>query len=90
MAQAAKLFDRKNGGSPSNPAASQAKVRGSLCFFFTFSLLRAKRHDFFTHTAMHAAASTAMRLATQYKTTGRISFQHGEMQSLISAAMALF
>jgi len=66
MAQAAKLFDKKNGGSPSNPAASQAKLK-----------------------AVHSAASTALRLATEFKSSGKVSLQPGELQTLISTALSI-
>ncbi|KII89749.1 hypothetical protein PLICRDRAFT_563331 [Plicaturopsis crispa FD-325 SS-3] len=61
MAQAAKLFDKQSGGSPTGgSAASSAKTQ-----------------------AMHSAANIAMRMANQYRTTGKASFESGEMQGLI-------
>ncbi|KIM76745.1 hypothetical protein PILCRDRAFT_826141, partial [Piloderma croceum F 1598] len=38
--------------------------------------------------AMHSAASTAMRLCGQYKTTGKVNLEPGEMQNLMGAAMS--
>jgi hypothetical protein len=63
MAQAGKLFDKKNGGSGN----SDAKVQ-----------------------AIHAAGATALRLCGEYRSTGKVNLQPGEMQQLIAAAMSLF
>ncbi|KAG6328048.1 hypothetical protein ID866_11041 [Astraeus odoratus] len=40
--------------------------------------------------AMQSAASAAMRLCSEYQSTGKLNLQPGEMQQLIGAAMSLF
>lgn len=40
--------------------------------------------------AMKTAAATAMKLCSDYKTTGKLDLQPGEMQKLIGVAMSLF
>lgn len=40
--------------------------------------------------AMKTAAATAMKLCNDYKTTGKLDLQPGEMQKLIGVAMSLF
>jgi hypothetical protein len=45
---------------------------------------------FVTLSAMHSAAATMTHLLQSYTSTGKVSMQPGEMQSLIGAAMALF
>lgn len=62
MAQASKLFDKKNGAGGGS-GNSDAKVQ-----------------------AMHSAAATAMRLFGEYKSTGKVNLQPGEMQQLMAAA----
>ena len=44
---------------------------------------------FASNLAMHSAAATAMRLCGQYKTTGKVNLQPGEVQNLMGAAMSL-
>ncbi|KAI6004334.1 hypothetical protein EDC04DRAFT_2785628 [Pisolithus marmoratus] len=63
MAQAGKLFDKKNGGSGDSSGKSEA---------------------------MQTAAASAMKLCADYKTTGKLNLQPGEMQKLVGAAMSLF
>jgi hypothetical protein len=38
---------------------------------------------------MQGAAKTAMKMAMQYKSTGKASFEPGDMQGLIQAAMSI-
>ncbi|KAG1725478.1 uncharacterized protein EDB91DRAFT_1168171 [Suillus paluster] len=40
--------------------------------------------------AMQSAAATAMRLMGEYKSTGKVNMQPGEMQKLMGVAMSLF
>jgi len=40
--------------------------------------------------AMQTAAATAMRMMTEYKSTGKVNMQAGEMQKLMALAMSLF
>jgi hypothetical protein len=40
--------------------------------------------------AMQSAAATAMRLMGEYKSTGKVNMQPGEMQKLMGLAMSLF
>jgi hypothetical protein len=39
---------------------------------------------------MKSAGTTVMRLCGEYKSTGKINLQDGEMQQLIGTAMSLF
>lgn len=87
MAQAGKLFDKKNGGA-SGSGNSDAKVQG-LFPSNSASLSHGTDHHYlFILAAMHSAASMAMRLCTEYKSTGKVNLQPGEMQGLIGAAMS--
>lgn len=40
--------------------------------------------------AMQTAAATAMRMMGEYKSTGKVNMQPGEMQKLMGLAMSLF
>jgi hypothetical protein len=40
--------------------------------------------------AMQSAATTAMRLMAEYKSTGKVNMEPGEMQKLMGLAMTLF
>jgi hypothetical protein len=39
---------------------------------------------------MQTAGATAMRMMTEYKSTGKVNMQPGEMQKLMGLAMSLF
>jgi len=74
MAQAGKLFDKKNGGGGGGGGASGAGG--------------APDKNAAKMQAMQSAGLTAMKLMGQYKSTGKVDLEPGEMQKLIGAAMS--
>jgi len=82
MAQAGKLFDKKGTGD------NQGKTQGGfIVFCLIFEWLALTR---ILLIAMQVAAATAMRMMTEYKSTGKVDMQPGEMQKLMGLAMSLF
>lgn len=68
-----------------------ARERRKVSFLFVFCLI----FERFALTcilsiAMQTAGATAMRMMTEYKSTGKVNMQPGEMQKLMGLAMSLF
>src|ERR1700691_4054239 len=88
MSQAGKLFDKKNAGTGGGAGSANnqaAKVQGPLPLTH-FSMTPQSASLFIT--AMHSAATTAMRLCGQYKTTGKVNLEPGDAQNLMGVAMS--
>jgi hypothetical protein len=65
-------------------------IMSLLYLSFRCSRMTLTREFFDALSAMHSAAATMTHLLQSYTSTGKVSMQPGEMQSLIGAAMALF